>query len=165
MFKPLAWTLIFAMAGSLVISLTIIPVISSYFIRGATGDEDSAFIRWVKKFYRPALAAAIKHRKTTVFVSAAIFIVSMVLFRFVGTEFLPYLDEGSIALNVVKYPTVSIDASMEIGGKIEKLLLEFPEVNTVVTKTGRAEIAEDPMGPEQNDLFICLLYTSDAADE
>jgi cobalt-zinc-cadmium resistance protein CzcA len=156
MFKPLAWTLIFAMAGSLVISLTIIPVISSYFIKGSKKDEESAFIRWVKRFYRPALHAAIKHKKTTVLISAIVFIVSMLLFRFVGTEFLPYLDEGSIALNVVKYPTVSIDASVSIGETIEKLLLEFPEVSTVVTKTGRAEIAEDPMGPEQNDLFIML---------
>ncbi|MBP7055702.1 MAG: efflux RND transporter permease subunit [Candidatus Omnitrophica bacterium] len=156
MFKPLAWTLIFAMAGSLLISLTIIPVISSYFIKGAAKDEDGPFVRWVKRFYRPALAAAIKHKKATIFASTAVLIISITLFRFVGTEFLPYLDEGSIALNVVKYPTVSIDASVKIGEKIEKLLLEFPEVSTVVTKTGRAAIAEDPMGPEQNDLFIML---------
>ncbi|MFA7001528.1 MAG: CusA/CzcA family heavy metal efflux RND transporter, partial [Candidatus Omnitrophota bacterium] len=156
MFKPLAWTLIFAMAGSLVISLTIIPVISSLFIKGSSKEEEGGVIRWIKRFYLPALRGAMKHRKMTVMLSAGVFVISLFLFRFVGTEFLPYLDEGSIALNVVKFPTISLDASVKIGEKIEKLLLEFPEVSTVVTKTGRAEIAEDPMGPEQNDLFIML---------
>ncbi len=156
MFKPLAWTLIFAMSGSLITSLTIIPVIGSYLIRGNTTGEDNAVIRWIKKLYLPALCAVISHRRTTTVISALVFAVSVFLFTRVGTEFLPYLDEGSIALNVVKYPTVSLDESKRIGNAIEKLLLEFPEVSTVVTKTGRAEIAEDPMGPEQNDLFIML---------
>jgi cobalt-zinc-cadmium resistance protein CzcA len=156
MFKPLAWTLIFAMAGSLLISLTIIPVISSFFIRGSLKNEDNAAIRWIKKFYLPALRWAMRHKKKTIVLSAIVFVVSLFLFRFVGTEFLPYLDEGSIALNLVKFPTVSLDESIKIGEKVERLLLEFPEVSAVVTKTGRAEIAEDPMGPEQNDLFIML---------
>ncbi|MFA7255683.1 MAG: CusA/CzcA family heavy metal efflux RND transporter [Candidatus Omnitrophota bacterium] len=156
MFRPLAWTLIFAMAGSLIISLTIIPVISSFFIKGSSKDEDNAVIRWIKKLYLPALHNAMKHKKRTAVISTVVFLVSLFLFRFVGTEFLPYLDEGSIAVNVVKFPTVSLNESVKIGERIEKLLLEFPEVNTVVTKTGRAEIAEDPMGPEQNDIFIML---------
>jgi len=156
MFKPLAWTLIFAMSGSLIISLTIIPVIGSFLIKGHPTDEDNAVIRWIKKLYLPALYAAMKHRKATAVISFLVFVVSVFLFTRVGTEFLPYLDEGSIALNVVKYPTVSLDESKRIGTTIETLLLEFPEVSTVVTKTGRAEIAEDPMGPEQNDLFIML---------
>lgn len=156
MFKPLAWTLIFAMSGSLVISLTIIPVIGSFLIKGHPTDEDNAVIRWIKKLYLPALRAAMKHKKATAVISFLVFVVSVCLFTRVGTEFLPYLDEGSIALNIVKYPTISLDESKRIGTTIEKLLLEFPEVSTVVTKTGRAEIAEDPMGPEQNDLFIML---------
>jgi cobalt-zinc-cadmium resistance protein CzcA len=156
MFKPMAWTLIFAMAGSLIISLTIIPVISSFFIKGSSKDEDNAVIRWIKSFYLPVLHGALKRKKMTAIISALVFLISLFLFRFVGTEFLPYLDEGSIALNVVKFPTASLDASRAIGDKIEKLLLDFPEVSTVVTKTGRAEIAEDPMGPEQNDIFIML---------
>ena len=156
MFRPLAWTLIFAMAGSLIISLTIIPVISSFFIKGHSKDEDNAVIRWIKKLYLPALHNAMKRKKRTAIISTVIFLISLFLFRFVGTEFLPYLDEGSIAVNVVKFPTVSLNESVKIGEKIEKLLLEFQEVSTVVTKTGRAEIAEDPMGPEQNDIFITL---------
>jgi len=158
MFKPLAWTLIFAMTGSLIVSLTIVPVISSYFLKGSPKHEDNLAIRWIKKFYLPLLHKAIDHKKITVLVSVAVFAVSVYLFRFVGTEFLPYLDEGSIALNVVKFPTASLEESKKVGEILEKILLKFPEVQTVVTKTGRAEIAEDPMGPEQNDLLIMLKH-------
>ncbi|MBP7056698.1 MAG: efflux RND transporter permease subunit [Candidatus Omnitrophica bacterium] len=156
MFKPLAWTLIFAMSASLFSSLTIIPAAASYFIRGGRSTEDNIAIRWAKNLYLPVLRMAIRRKRATIMISVAVLFLSVFLFRFVGTEFLPYLDEGAIALNVVKLPTVSLNESVRIGETIERLLLEFPEVSTVVTKTGRAEIAEDPMGPEQNDLFIML---------
>jgi len=156
MFKPLALTLMFAMAGSLLVSLTINPVLGSIFIKGRKRDEDNLAMRTAKKLYLPVLKRAIKYKRTTAILSLIIFLVSIFLFRFVGTEFLPYLDEGSIALNVVKFPTASLEESKRIGSTMEKLLLEFPEVKTVITKTGRAEVAEDPMGPEQNDLFIML---------
>ena len=155
MFKPLALTLMFAMAGSLLVSLTITPVLGSLFIKGGR-EEENIVIKLIKKVYIPVLKTAIKYKKTTAILALVIFVISIFLFKFVGTEFLPYLDEGSIAVNVVKFPTVSLEESKRIGTTIEKLLLEFPEVKTVVTKTGRAEIAEDPMGPEQNDVFIML---------
>jgi len=156
MFKPLALTLIFAMSGSLLISLTIVPVLSSFFIKGSRKEGDNIALRTIKKLYRPVLNKAIKYKRITAISVVTVFIISIFLFRFVGTEFLPYLDEGSIALNVVKFPTVSLEESKRIGVTLEKLLLEFPEVKTVITKTGRAEIAEDPMGPDQNDIFVML---------
>nr|HPM43093.1 CusA/CzcA family heavy metal efflux RND transporter [Candidatus Omnitrophota bacterium] len=156
MFKPLAWTLIFAMTASLFVSLTIVPVISSYFIRGGKSKEDNPAIRWIKRFYLPVLRFAVAKKHMTAMIAFVVLVVSVFLFRFVGTEFLPYLDEGAIALNIVKLPTVSLDESVRIGETVERLLMEFPEVSAVITKTGRAEIAEDPMGPEQNDLFIML---------
>ncbi|OGF44742.1 MAG: metal transporter [Candidatus Firestonebacteria bacterium RIFOXYD2_FULL_39_29] len=156
MFRPMAFTLIFAMAGSLLISLTIIPVISSYLIKGKSKDEENAVIRWIKRLYLPLLHTAMKFKKITMVISLVVFLISVYLVKFVGTEFLPYLDEGAIVINVVKFPTVSLDESKRIGERVEKLLLGFTEVDNVVTKTGRAEIAEDPMGPEQNDVFITL---------
>lgn len=156
MFKPMAFTLMFAMAGSLLISLTIVPAISSFIIKGTIKEEENAVIQFIKKLYFPMLKSAMKYKEITAGIAVAVFVVSIYLFRFVGTEFLPYLDEGAIAINVVKLPTVSLDESVCVGSRIEQLLLEFPEVATVVTKTGRAEIAEDPMGPEQNDVFIIL---------
>jgi len=156
MFKPLAFTLIFTMIGSLLISLTVVPVIGSFLIKGSTKAKDSFIIRGIKKLYLPILDTAITYKKVTAVIAIVIFLFSVYLFKYAGTEFLPYLDEGSVALNVMKFPTVSLDESIRIGGLMERLILEFPEVETVVTKTGRAEIAEDPMGPEQNDLFIML---------
>ena len=156
MFKPMALTIIFGITGSLLVALTIAPVLSSLFLKGKGGEKENILIRGIKKVYLPLLHRAMKYKKITALVSFAIFVVSLFLFRFVGTEFLPYLDEGSIALNVVKFPTVSLEESKKIGTAMEKALLEFPEVSTVVTKTGTAEIAEDPMGPEQNDIFVML---------
>ncbi len=156
MFKPLALTIIFAMLGSLVVALTITPVLSSYFLKRIKGHGDNFATKAVKKLYMPLLDKVLEHKKKTVVIAAAVFIVSLFGFKFVGTEFLPYLDEGSIALNIVKFPTSSLDESVKVGELAEKMILEFPEVKTVVTKTGRAEIAEDPMGPEQNDVFIML---------
>ena len=73
-----------------------------------------------------------------------------------GTEFMPPLDEGAIAINVVRLPNASLDGSVQVATFIEKRLRKFPEVETVVSKTGRAEISEDPMGPEQTDVLIML---------
>jgi len=90
-------------------------------------------------------------------VAAGILAVSLLLVPFVGTEFLPPLDEGAIAFNVVRLPSASLEGSIAVGTEIERrLLAKFSEVETVVTKTGRAEISEDPMGPEQSDVFIML---------
>ncbi|HAZ10605.1 MAG TPA: CusA/CzcA family heavy metal efflux RND transporter [Candidatus Omnitrophica bacterium] len=156
MFKPLALTIIFAMLGSLLVALTVTPVLCSYFLKPAKIEEDNFWIRQVKKFYLPVLDKVLKRKKAAAVIAVIIFTAAMIGFKFVGTEFLPYLDEGSIALNIVKFPTSSLEESKHVGELAEKMLLEFPEVKTVVTKTGRAEIAEDPMGPEQNDVFIML---------
>jgi cobalt-zinc-cadmium resistance protein CzcA len=162
MFKPLALTLMYAMAGSLLISLTVTPVLGSVIIRGGgKAEKDNFLIRLIVRWYLRALDAALAHKKKTAAIAAAAFCASIFLFKFVGTEFMPYLDEGAIALNVVRFPTASLEESKRTATVIEKMLLEFPEVKTVVSKTGRAEISEDPMGPEQSDLVIMLNPTSE----
>jgi cobalt-zinc-cadmium resistance protein CzcA len=159
MFRPLAFTMCFAMAGSLLVSLTIVPVLASFFMRGRKGaeDRDNLVIRLVKRGYRPVLGMALRFPKTLVALAAMGLIGSLALVPRLGTEFLPQLDEGAIAINVVRLPSASLEGSVAAGSEIERLLLAgFPEVETVVTKTGRAEISEDPMGPEQNDVIIML---------
>jgi cobalt-zinc-cadmium resistance protein CzcA len=157
MFRPLALTMCFAMIGSLLVSLTIVPVLSSFFMRGQGQGVDNAVIRWVKRGYLPVLELALRKPKTLVAVAGAFLVASLALVPRLGTEFLPQLDEGAIAINVVRLPSASLDGSVAVGTEIERrLLARFPEVRTVVTKTGRAEISEDPMGPEQNDVFITL---------
>ncbi|OGV64297.1 MAG: metal transporter [Lentisphaerae bacterium RIFOXYC12_FULL_60_16] len=157
MFRPLALTMCFAMLGSLLVSLTIIPVLCSLFMREQGESCDTAFIRWAKRGYLPVLALALRRPKTLVAIVGALLVGSLALVPRLGTEFLPQLDEGAIAINVVRLPSASLEGSVAVGTEIERLVLaRFPEAHTVVTKTGRAEISEDPMGPEQNDVFIML---------
>lgn len=164
MFKPLALTLCFAMLGSLVVALTIVPALASLLLRGGTGQsaspgsgevKDNFTIRWIKRAYLPLLRVAIRHRVIVIGLALLPLAALLVIPR-LGTEFLPALDEGAIAINVVRLPSASLEGSVKVGTLMEQKLREFPEVDTVVTKTGRAEISEDPMGPEQNDVFITL---------
>jgi cobalt-zinc-cadmium resistance protein CzcA len=140
MFKPLALTICFALAGSLVVSLTIVPVLGSLVIkRSASRMRENLLIRIIHAVYTPVLSLAIRGRWITIAVA----------------EFLPPLDEGALAINVVRLPTASTEGAAKQASEIERRLLgKFPEITTVVSKTGRAEIAEDPMGPEQTDVLI-----------
>ncbi|KKL86820.1 hypothetical protein LCGC14_1940890, partial [marine sediment metagenome] len=159
MFKPLALTICFALIGSLVATLTIVPVLGSIMVKRTTGGDgdDNFLIRSIHRLYMPMLAAAVRGRWITIAVAAAVMVVSFSVLPKIGTEFLPPLNEGAVAINVVRLPTASIKGSVLQTSEIEKrLLAKFPEVETVVSKTGRAEIAEDPMGPEQNDIFVML---------
>jgi len=162
MFRPLALTMCFAMMGSLLVSLTIVPVLSSLFLRGQQKSKDNLILRVFKRGYLPLLSLALQRPWATVLVAVALFAASFMLVPYVGTEFLPQLNEGAIAINVVRLPSASLHGSVAVGLEIERrLLAKFPEIKTVVTKTGRAEISEDPMGPEQNDVFIILYPKSE----
>jgi len=156
MFKPLALTMCFAMAGSLLVALTITPVLCSLFLKGHTTTRDNLCLRAIKAVYLPVLGAVMRFKWTTILAALTLFVATMFIVPRLGTEFLPQLDEGSLAINCVRLPSASLDGSVAVGTEMEKRLLKFPEVETVVTKTGRAEISEDPMGPEQNDLVIML---------
>ena len=156
MFKPLATTMCFAMAGSLVAALTIVPVLCLLFLKGQKTTRDNFSIRVVKCVYLPVLTLALRFRWVTVTVAVTLFVATLFLIPRLGTEFLPQLDEGSLAINCVRLPSASLDGSVAVGTVMEQRILKFPEVETVVTKTGRAEISEDPMGPEQNDFVIML---------
>ncbi|MEW6357243.1 MAG: CusA/CzcA family heavy metal efflux RND transporter [Planctomycetota bacterium] len=158
MFKPLAATMCFAMLASLGVSLTIVPVLCSLMVRGRKTGKDNLVVRVLKWLYLPVLSLAIRLRWITVLLAVVVFAAAMTLVPHLGTEFLPPLDEGAIAINVVRLPSASLEGSVAVGTLMEQILLggNFPEIDTVVTKTGRAEISEDPMGPEQNDVFIML---------
>ncbi|MHC4791224.1 MAG: efflux RND transporter permease subunit, partial [Planctomycetota bacterium] len=158
MFKPLALTICFALIGSLVVTLTIVPVLGSIMVKRSTIKEgDNFLVRLIRRFYMPLLIKAVRGRWITVAIAAAVMAVSFSVLPRLGTEFLPPLNEGAIAINVVRLPTASTKGSALQASEMEKrLLARFPEIETVVSKTGRAEIAEDPMGPEQSDLLIML---------
>ncbi len=158
MFKPLALTICFALGGSLWASLTIVPALSSILVKRKTGrGGENLLVRIIQRLYMPVLTAAVRARWITVAVALGVMALAFSVLGRIGTEFLPALNEGALAINVVRLPTASIKGSVLQATEIEKRLLgKFPEIETVVTKTGRAEIAEDPMGPEQNDIFVIL---------
>ncbi len=156
MFAPLALTMILAMLSSLFVALTVVPVLSELFL-GSARTEEFGFIRRLREGYRTILGVARQYRAVTLAIAGASLLAAGAAATRIGTEFMPYLDEGSIAVNVIRLPNASLKGSVAVAGFMEKRLLEnFPEVSTVVSKTGRAEISEDPMGPEQSDLFIML---------
>jgi cobalt-zinc-cadmium resistance protein CzcA len=155
MFAPLAATMLIAMLVSLCVALLVVPVLSEVLLR-QTPERGFRFVGRIREGYVSLLERAVRWRWVTVAVAAAALILAACLIPLIGTEFMPPLDEGSIAINVVRLPNASLDGSVKVSEFMEKRLLKFPEVETVVSKTGRAEISEDPMGPEQTDVFVML---------
>jgi len=162
MFKPVALTVSLAMLSSLFVALVIMPTLSSLIFRKGiktkahTEEANNRIMRFLKSRYKPFLQKAVFHPKVTLIIAAACFLSSLVLVPFLGSEFMPELDEGAIAINVVRLPSVSLKESIELSTLIEKTLLKYPDVETVVSKTGRAEVAIDPMGQEISDVFVML---------
>jgi cobalt-zinc-cadmium resistance protein CzcA len=155
MFAPLAATMLIALMVSLVVALTVVPVLSELLLRQAP-EKEFGFIRRFHGAYMRLLGRAVRRPAVTLGISGGVLVASLGLLPLMGTEFMPALDEGSIAVNVVRLPNASLDGSVKVATFMEQRLRRFPEVDTVVSKTGRAEISEDPMGPEQTDLFIML---------
>ena len=154
MFKPLALTMMLAMAASLVVALTVVPAAATLLLAGGGGGSDRETT--LGGLYRRLLDRALARPKVTLGIAGAILCSSLLLLPLLGTEFMPTLDEGAIAINAVKLSDASIEGSVKTATAMEKLLVDLPEVETVVSKTGRALVSEDPMGPEQTDLFIML---------
>lgn len=158
MFKPLALTMIYALVGALVITLTIIPALGAMLVkRQPESERGNPLVRGMERLYLPILALSMKGKWLSVGIAGLMVVGALSLVPRLGTEFLPPLEEGALAINVVRLPTASVEGSAVQTTEIEKwLLARFPEITTVVSKTGRAEISEDPMGPEQSDLLIML---------
>ena len=155
MFRPMALTVVFAMGGSLVCALTLMPVLASLFLKKAVETEPILF-RLMRGAYRPLLNRVMARPKRTGVVAFGVFATSLAIVPFLGAEFVPKLDEGAIAMQVWRLPSVSLETSNEISTKAEQVVREFPEVKTVVSRTGRAEIATDPMGVEISDTYLIL---------
>ncbi len=159
LFRPMALTVIFALLGSLLLSLTVMPVLGSFFLSRRTASHAEPWIvRVLKWLYRPAVRFAVDHR-ALVLGSALIVVAGTVpIARGLGSTFVPKLDEGSIVINVVRFPGISIEESVLAGTDVERLLKErFPdEIESIWTRTGTPEVATDPMGVEVSDIFIML---------
>lgn len=158
LFAPMALTVVFALAGSLIFSMTLMPVLASYLLSKTSDRGEPWIIRGLKRVYRPAVKWAVA-RRTLVLGSALIAVVGTVPIGLkLGSVFVPSLDEGSLVINTVRLPGVSVHESARFSTKIEQLLLDkFPdEIRSLWTRTGTPEVATDPMGIEVSDVFIML---------
>ena len=156
MFRPMALTVVFAMAGSLICALTLMPVLASFFLKRVR-EKEPILLRIAKRMYDPALRRTVSRPMRTAVIAGTTFLASLALVPFLGAEFMPRLDEGAIAMQVWRLPSVSLETSNEISLGVEKVVKDsFPEVETVVSRTGRAEIATDPMGVEISDTYLIL---------
>lgn len=156
MFRPMALTVVFALLGSLMLSLTYIPAALTFVLRGQVSEVESPIIRVAKRWYRPALGYVRGRRVVAVGVAVALLVASLVIFPRLGTEFIPRLDEGALAMEARLLPSASLTESIRVYSAAERTLRQFPEVTNIVSKIGRAEVATDPVGVDAADVFIAL---------
>ncbi|MDP3092271.1 MAG: CusA/CzcA family heavy metal efflux RND transporter [Nitrospira sp.] len=155
MFKPLAYTIMIALLASLVLSLTLSPVLCSLMLKRGT-EEDPWIVRWTKRLYAPSLRWALGHTSIVLVGAVGSLLGSLALFPFLGSEFIPILNEGSVAPQTIRLPSVSLPASIEIEKRMQQAMMEFPEVEMVVSKIGRTELGNDPQEPNESDPVVRL---------
>ena len=156
MFTPMAITVMLALAGAFVASLTFVPAAVALLIRGKVAEKEVAMIAIPKRHYEPWLRKAVARPLPFIAGGAVIFALSMVVFTFLGREFIPQLDEKDLAVQALRIPSTSLDQSAAMQLRVEKVIASFPQVKFVYSKTGTAEVASDPMPPNASDTFIIL---------
>ncbi len=156
MFRPMALTMLFALGGALVLSVTLLPALASLFLPGQLTEQESPILRWARQVYEPWLRRAMARPLVATGAGAGLFVITLAIAPLLGAEFIPRLDEGAIALQAWRLPSVALEESIVQTTDLERVLKRFPEVTTVVSKTGRAEIATDPMGVEISDVLVML---------
>ncbi|MDX2059823.1 MAG: CusA/CzcA family heavy metal efflux RND transporter [Gemmatimonadales bacterium] len=158
LFKPMALTVVFALIGSLLLTFLLTPLMISAFLKGKVQEKDVWLMRHARRIYQPALEWTLARSRPVLIGAALSVVAAVVTVPFLGSEFIPRLDEGSFALQVLRLPSVSLEESVRQTTRIETVLLsEFPdEVADVISKTGRAEIATDPMGVNISDILVML---------
>ncbi|MDP3181359.1 MAG: CusA/CzcA family heavy metal efflux RND transporter [Desulfobaccales bacterium] len=155
MFAPLAFTVAIALLASLLLSISAIPALCSFIFKPGP-ERPSPLMRAGLWLYRPALAWALQNRKTVVMAAGALLVISLAMTPFLGTEFIPRLDEGYITNLTTRLPSVSLSQSVEMERQMQQALLKFPEVESVVSKIGAAEIATEAHGVETSEPIVVL---------
>ncbi len=156
LFRPMAMTVLFALGGSLILSLSFMPAMASIFLPKKMTEEDVFLVRVVKFFYEPVVTRAIKHPYVTVAIAFTVFATSVPMGRHLGAEFMPRLEEGDLLVEALRLPSATLEGSIVMSTQIENILKKYPEVKTVFSKTGRPEIANDVMGVHQTDVWVLL---------
>lgn len=160
-FVPVALTIVFALAGSLLLSLTVIPVVSSYLLRDV-GHDETWLARKLLAAYTPALDWALRKQKVVAISAALLLLAAGLIYTQVGKTFMPTMDEGDLIIGIEKLPSVSLEQSAELDKKIHKALMgAIPEIRGIVARAGSDEIGLDPMGLNQTDTYLLLKPTSE----
>ena len=156
LFRPMASTVLFALAGAFVLSVTLVPVLTSYWVRPKADQQETWLIRRAHRLYRPSLARALRHRWLTISTAVIVLALGALVFVRAGAEFIPQLDEGDLVVEARRLTGTSLEESVSSGLRLERAILASPEVSHVITRTGAPEVATDPMGVEQSDVYVGL---------
>jgi cobalt-zinc-cadmium resistance protein CzcA len=156
LFTPVALTIVFALAASLLLSLTIIPVISSFLLTKA-GHREPWLPRKLQAIYRPTLSWCLVHPRLVTGVAAGSVAATAIIYLFIGKSFMPTMDEGDIIVQLEKLPSITLEQSVDLDLRVERAILEnVPEVRRIVARVGSDEIGMDPMGLNETDIFMVL---------
>ncbi len=156
MFTPMALTVLMALLGAAILSMTFIPAAIALFVTGKVTEKENWFMRGARKFYIPLLDRSIANRRMVATLALGLVLVSGLVATRMGGEFIPSLDEGDAAVQALRVPGTSLTQSVEMQQALEKRLLKIPEVLKVFARTGTAEVATDPMPPSISDGYVML---------
>jgi cobalt-zinc-cadmium resistance protein CzcA len=156
MFHPMAFTVVLALIGALLLSLTFVPAGVALFISGKVDEKENLLLRKARDFYEPLLSFSLAHARAMMIGAVALVVISGAMAARMGTEFIPNLDEGDIALHALRIPGTSLTQAVGMQTILEDRIKQFPEVEAVFAKLGTAEVATDPMPPSVADTFIMI---------
>lgn len=156
MFRPMAITVCSALLGSLILALTVVPAAASVHLRPGMKTHSERWMAWLRARYLELLERALRRRAWLIGASAAVLAAAAASVFFIGTEFIARLDEGSILIETRKMPGISLTDSVRISNRVERIILNFPEVTGVVTRIGRPDVATEAMGINQGDVYVLL---------
>ncbi|CAN5915435.1 CusA/CzcA family heavy metal efflux RND transporter [soil metagenome] len=155
LFHPMATTVLFALGGAFIVTITLVPVLASLVLRGGH-ERETVFMRIAHRLYLPTLRTSLAHRGVMLGAGVLVLALAVVVGRGIGAEFVPKLDEGDVLVEARRLPGVALSESIATDKRMQVALLEVPEVAHVVSKTGAPDLANDPMGIEQTDVYIQL---------
>jgi cobalt-zinc-cadmium resistance protein CzcA len=157
LFIPVALTIVFALSGSLLLSLTVIPVLTSYLLKPTSGHHEPWLPRQAMRLYEPLLAWSLANSRKVITTAVAALVATVAAFFLLGKAFMPTMDEGDILMQLAKLPSISLEQSARTDLAVQKALLErVPEIKDIVARTGSDELGLDPMGLNETDSFLVL---------
>ncbi|MCU7845196.1 MAG: CusA/CzcA family heavy metal efflux RND transporter [Candidatus Thiodiazotropha sp. (ex Monitilora ramsayi)] len=164
MFHPMAFTVVTALLAALVLSITAVPAAVALFVSGRVSEKENLLMRGLRGIYEPTLRLVLGYRWPVVITAAGLVLLSVMQANRMGTEFVPNLDEGDLAVHALRIPGTSLSQAVDMQRSLEARFSEFPEVSHVFAKLGTAEVATDPMPPNVADTFVMLKPRSEWPD-